>query len=168
MRKSILPVAAALGLLLATTPAFAQWATTVEEDLFSDGGSATMIGLISMNASIYATCDAESMSIAYIEAASDAGELSAPVEVGEIVIKGDNGSRHASKTSIYRHNNTYVGFSFDDSEGVLAVIRDIGKASSKISVGLDLILSDKPMTVSASAQGSSKAVKQFLEACGVQ
>ena len=166
MRKLVLGALAALA--LSTTAANAEWMTTVEEDLFSEGSTATMIGLISLNSSIYATCNADSVTIAYVEAAGDASEVTEPIELGEIVFKGDNSERHLSKTSIYRHNNGYVGFTFDDTDRVVDVIRDIGKADSKISVGLNLVLSDKPMTVSVSARGSSKAVKSFFEACGIE
>ncbi|WP_108459236.1 hypothetical protein [Devosia naphthalenivorans] len=155
-------------LTLTTAGAQAEWMTTVEDDLFSDNKTAVMVSMISMNASIYAKCvGPDAVYLAYIEAAGDASSITQPMDAGDIVFKGDNGERFTSKTSIYRHNDKYVGFSYDDEATVADAIRDFGEADSKISVGLDLITSDEPMTVTVSARGSSKAVKQFIEACAI-
>jgi hypothetical protein len=166
MKKRIFAIA--LFVLSGTAVAHAEWMTTVEDDLFSDNKVAVMMGLININSSIYAKCTGpDKVSLSYIEAAGDASEVTDPVPAGKIVFKSDDGERFSSAASIYRHNDKYVGFSYDDLTTVADAIRDFGAADSKIAVGLDLDISDEPLTVTVSARGSSKAVKQFLAACGL-
>lgn len=148
-------------------PAYADWLTTVEDDLFSDNKVATMIAATSPSWMIYAQCHGpDDVSLAYIEAGSP-GDLKSSVPAGKMVVKADNGKRWESQSSVYPHNDGYVGFSFDDKADVVDVIREMGSANSKISVGLDLIVSNSPTTMNISARGSSRAVKQFLDACGL-
>lgn len=161
MKRSICGAVIAIAL---TGAAHGQWMTTVEDDLFSDDQVVTMIGVGSDSWSIYATCQGSEASLAYIERA-DPGQLASSVPAGTIVIKADVGERWESDASIYPHNDSFVGFSFDDTTKLRQVIEDIGKAKSKITVGLDLILSDSPSQASLSAQGSSRAARDFLAAC---
>lgn len=162
MMRSIL-CGAAFAMAL-TGAAHAQWVTSVEDDLFSDDKIVTMIGVGSENWSIYATCQGAEASLAYIERA-DPGELSGSVPAGKIVIKPDVGTRWESEMSMYAHNDSFVGFSFDDTSKLRQVIEDLGKANSKITVGLDLILTDSPSQASLGARGSSRAARDFLAAC---
>jgi len=161
MKRVLLSLTA---LLVLTTGASSQWMTSVEDDLFSDEKVVTMIGVGSDNWSIYATCQGAKATLAYIERA-DPGGLTGSVPAGKIVIKADVGSRWESDASIYAHNDSFIGFSFDDTSQLRQVIEDLGKANSKITVGLDLILADSPSQSSLGAQGSSRAARDFLAEC---
>lgn len=168
MNKLILFAAIFAGGL--TTAAYGNWITTVEDDLFSDNKNAVMVGVIDLNSSIYARCvGPDRVELAYIEASDDASSLTSPIASGgDIVFKGDNGKRHSSPVTIYQHNASYIGFSYDDKATILAAIKDFGVADSKIAIGLDLVFNDEPFMATAPAFGSAKAVKQFIDACGLE
>lgn len=148
-----------------TGQAYAQWMTTVEDDLFSDKKIATMIGVGGVHWSIYAHCsDADGMKLSYIEKGDPSG-ITSPLMVGKIVLKPDTGQRWTSETRMYWHNDSYIGFDYANQADIPKIIEEIGAAKRTILVGLDLAL-DSPSTISLTASGSSKAARQFLAACG--
>lgn len=166
--KRLLLVAALLA--GSTTLAHAQWMTNVEDDLFSDKKIATMVGYSTPTKSILVTCsDSSDVSLTYVEKGdSSAFSGRAPMQVGKMVIKPDNGQKWESTTSVFAQNPEFFGFSFDDTGALPGLIREIGHADSKVVFGLNLISSDIPIQWPIPAQGSTSAVKSFMEACGLE
>lgn len=151
---------------VAPSIAHADWLTKVEDDIFSDGKKATMLGAISVGSSLIADCTTGGpVSLAYAET----GEWQDGLELLKfrLLVKIDSSPvREFVGTAGQRNEKTWQveAASGDD---VLAAIKAMADSKKQVLVGLQEPITNIKYSGTVTARGSSRAVKQFLEACGL-
>ncbi len=153
------------GAMIAAGAAHAQWDTKIEDDIFSGGKKAMLLGIISPNSFVVADCDSSGeLSIAY----SEKGEWNAGMALGEfrLLIKVDSGSVMEAKAKAEERNSDYFQITSDDTDVVLEMIKQIALAKRSILVGIEEPSFDMKHSATIGASGSTKATKRFLDACG--
>jgi hypothetical protein len=162
MRVQYIAFAAAM---MVSGAAQAQWDTKIEDDIFSGGKKAMLLGIISPNAFVVADCDSSGeLSIAY----SEKGEWSDGMALGQfrLLIKVDGGPIIETKAKAEERNSDYFQITSNDAEVVLEMINQIALAKRSILVGIEEPTFDMKHSATIGASGSTKATKRFLEACG--
>lgn len=158
--------AAALG-ILSTSAAIADWHTEVEEDLFSDGKKATMVGMMDASHFLFIRCTNQSdLEIAFIEKGEwEEGMSLVPLE---LVVRVDENDRHTSKGAFYKHNADFYGLRFESLEDKWLLVKQIAEARRQIQIGVLIRVSDQKWSGSMSASGSTKSARRLMEACNVE
>jgi hypothetical protein len=130
MRSSLAIVFAAIPF-----PALASWSTTVEDDLFSGGQKAMMIGDINQSMYIVLDCKKDFATITVIEK----GEWSAEYEGHTVrgLLKVDSNPSYDFQAVIVKRNSEYFGYEFNNVQIVAAMAKEIKESRSKITVGLE-------------------------------
>jgi hypothetical protein len=157
-----------LAVAIAAVPAAAQasWATTVEDDIFSGGKKAMMLGMVSSGSFVVADCESGGdLSLGYAEKGDWADGLQnlnfrLLVKIdGEAVREFDGKAR--------QRNEQAWQVTADKPDEVLAAIRAIGGAQKQVLIGVQEPVTGTKFSGTARSAGSTRAVKQFLEACGL-
>ncbi|QKJ57270.1 hypothetical protein [Serratia fonticola] len=154
-------------LLLVPAIALAQWKTKAEEDIFTGGKKATMVATVgnfnSTNAIIF-DCTKSELSLAYIE------KLNGTVKNYNIpfnmIVKIDAGEIKKTDAVASQRNDQYVQVISNDRDTIIQILKEASKGKSKMIVGIS---EDDfgQYSVTASLDGSSKAVNQFASACEI-
>lgn len=162
MFRSFLFVAA---LVFSTQLSMAQWSTKVDEDVLSDGKTAVMAGLISLNQALYLDCSSDGkLSLSYIEK-SDWDDVMNNA-TGKMAIKVGNDEKIWLDVESYKHNALFIGFKNDtDAQAILKVVRSIRDGRGKLLFGIKFDVTDASFSGSTTLGGSTSAAKQFVQAC---
>jgi hypothetical protein len=155
---------AALIVLGCSSGAHAQWLTQVEDDVLTDGKTATLTGMISFQQAIYIKCSSEGeLTLAYIEKGDWTDGMSlVPVK---LVFKIDDKEKVWLDASGYQHNSLFIGFKNSDGDLIRAVLKDLSTGRSKLLFGMKSDLVDINMSGSMGLDGSTKATERFAQAC---
>ncbi|MBB3996869.1 hypothetical protein [Aureimonas pseudogalii] len=147
---------------LSTAQAAQGWITKVEDDVFSDKKSATMLGFTPSGDSVYIECDGDhELEFAVLSKSED----KSPGVPGILVVKIDGGEALRFTAASYAHNDEYVGFKNEDQEQIRSLVKAIGQANKAALFGLQIPIVDIKASLNPGVKGSSKAASQFLEAC---
>ena len=125
--------------VLASPIAHAQWVTNTEDDLFSGGKKAMMLGEVSSdNGAIVFDCTKEKLSAAYVEMDKSTESLSeVPMD---LIMKVDQ---------------------------LKTVLKQLQGAKSKVLVGVQTKDGGNQHSMSANVSGSTTAVNSFIKACEI-
>lgn len=154
-------------LLLVPAIALAQWTTKAEEDIFTGGKKATMVATIgdyNSTTAIIFDCTKNGLTLAYVEKSSD------PIKGANIpfnmIVKIDGGEIKKTDAVADQRNDQYVQIISNDRGVITQILKEASKAKSKMIVGIsnDAI---GQHSVTATMNGSSKAVNQFASACEI-
>lgn len=157
----------ALAASIIASPALAQeWRTDVKDDLFSGKKTAYMLGGMRKQLAVYASCDTDrkiGFSVIIKEDPENFEKLS-----GNVILKVGDGEVHRFAVSGYPHNDEYGGFKAETgSPAVIAALRDMGRATGKIMVGLEITNTNVKATETYSSSGSTEAINRLLGACEI-
>jgi hypothetical protein len=149
-------------------PAMAQnWFTTVQDDVITDGKTATMVGMSSLQNGLYFACGSDgNLSIAFIEK----GEFTDGLELipAKLILRVDDRAKHNFDVRAYLHNAEYYGFRADDESGAIAaVLAEVEEARRPIAIGLVAEMVGIKWTGTISPAGSTSAARRFRDACGL-
>jgi len=147
--------------------AHAQWFTNVEDDLFSGGKKAVMMGdLTSSTGAIIFDCTKDKLSAAYVE------EDGSTKEVGHIpmdlVLKVDGKDTTKLDASLSRRNAKSVQVSSDDAEKIKPLLKQLQEAKSKVLVGIQTKDGGNQSSFSGNTSGSTAAATSFIKACEIK
>lgn len=163
MRLPAIVLAAAL---LCAGPAGAQWDTKVDDDIFSGGKKALLLGFITSDSFLVADCDSSGeLSFAYAQV----GDWEEAMTLGNfrlLVKVDDNPVIEVAGKAEQRNNRSYQITSSDDAAS-LEIVRQIGVARRSILVGVEEPSFGMKYSATAKAAGSTSAVKRFLGACSI-
>lgn len=155
-------------LAFVTGAAHAQWATSVDDDIFSGGKKATMVASIgdyNDSSALIFDCTKNELSFAYIERSNQPEKAShLPVDM---FVKIDSGEIKKMKSSFEERNDKYIQAGVDDKDVITQILKEAVKAKSKMIVGISSDVIGQH-SVSANVAGSSKAVTQFATACEIK
>ncbi|WP_114192498.1 hypothetical protein [Edaphovirga cremea] len=150
--------------MLFTPFAHAQWTTQVDDDLFTGGKKATMLGdLQGTEAALIFDCTNKMVSISYIQRHSDQETISRVPFT--LIVKIDANDALKMDAQSGRRNSKYLEISADDKDQILAIIKNLQQAKNQILVGLQTKDGGNQFSLSGGVSGSTKATDQFIKAC---
>ncbi|EHM48877.1 hypothetical protein [Hafnia alvei] len=155
-----------LGMLLASSSAFAEWATKVEDDAFSDSHTAMMFGAETELNGVAFDCSSDGISVSYIEQA-DTKKVTAGLPV-DLVFKVDDNSPIKFKAQTAIRNNNYFGITADTPDELKILLAQLKQAKRRVLVGIKSSLNDQKMSFELSSIGSTTAVNKFIKACNIE
>lgn len=82
-----------------------------------------------------------------------------------IVVKTDKGKASSVSTVTQAWNDDYIASRAENDPAIIAMLKDISEASSKIDVGYVVPDIDRKVSGSINAAGSTFGAKQFMEHC---
>lgn len=165
MRNKINTGILVLGLMLMSGSAFAEWDTKVEDDAFSDGHTATMMGAESLLNGVAFDCSSDSLSVSYIEQA-DSKKVTENIPVDMLFRVDGNEPVKFNGHTVVRNNN-YYGIVGNDVDAIKVLLAQLRQAKRRILVGIKSQENDKKMSFSLNASGSTTAVNKFIKACNI-
>ncbi|EAT6024883.1 hypothetical protein GZ440_003556 [Salmonella enterica] len=165
MRSKINTGILVLGLMLMSGSAFAEWDTKVEDDAFSDGHTATMMGAESLLNGVAFDCSSDSLSVSYIEQA-DSKKVTENIPVDMLFRVDGNEPVKFNGHTVVRNNN-YYGIVGNDVDAIKVLLAQLRQAKRRILVGIKSQENDKKMSFSLNASGSTTAVNKFIKACNI-
>ena len=139
----------------------AEWFTKAEDDIFSGGKQAMLLGSISEMSGIAFDCTKDSLELSYIEKGSFKADGPVPVT---IIVKIDSNEPVKFQGDFSRRNDEFIQAS-TTQDGIKEVLSQLKLAKSKMLIGLSFDAVNKKMSFSADVAGSTKAVNDFTSAC---
>lgn len=151
-----------IGIAISTT-ASAGWYTTTQDDIFSGGKKAMMLGDISPAQSVAFDCDSENLSLALLqkEKWSEGRNSSA----WKLLVKVDKGEIHRFTAQSAKRNSDYAQYVTFEKDEILKVLIDLREAKSVVQLGLQSDEFDSKWSGTVSAGGSTRETDKFLQAC---
>jgi hypothetical protein len=165
MKNRVLSTALS-GLLFVSASAFADWATKVEDDAFSDSHNAMMFGAETEMNGVAFDCSKEELSVSYIEQ-GDTKKVTPGMPV-DMVFKVDENSAIKLKAHTTIRNNNYFGITADSSDELKLLLAQLKQSKRRLLVGIKSSLNDQKMSFELSATGSTVAVNKFTKACNIE
>ncbi|EAB4767262.1 hypothetical protein [Escherichia coli] len=162
----------ALKMVLITTAiispiAQAQWLTQTEDDLFSDGKKAAMIGETSSdNSAIIFNCTKNTLTAAYVE--MDKTHESTAKMPMELVMKVDGNNALKFNATLSRRNVQALEIATNDAEQLKILLKQLKEAKSQVLVGAQTEDGGSKFSLSANVSGSTSAVNKFVAACEIK
>lgn len=157
-------LAAIFAFVLSCVPTYADWETTVEEDLFSGDDVAIMIGAsYDTPYVLYFRCSGDEAEFRILDP-DDKSDVENQSVTAEMIVQTDTGHRWEGEGPLIRHNTQYVGVSASNQGGMTELVQEIGKSRDRIRFGYRFA-NDVNDSSSMDAFGSSAAAKKFLQAC---
>ncbi|WP_347003879.1 hypothetical protein [Enterobacter roggenkampii] len=152
--------------VLASPIAHAQWVTNTEDDLFSGGKKAMMLGEVSSdNGAIVFDCTKEKLSAAYVEMDKSTESLSeVPMD---LIMKVDGNTAVKLDATLSRRNVQSLQIQSDDADQLKTVLKQLQGAKSKVLVGVQTKDGGNQHSMSANVSGSTTAVNSFIKACEI-
>ncbi|WP_213993793.1 hypothetical protein [Sodalis sp. dw_96] len=148
-----------------STLCHAAWYTKVDDDIFSGKKNAMLFGdLNSASSLLVFDCSPDNLSISYLEKTTAAEIPPAPIDM---LVKVDSADVVKFDAIMGRRNDTYMSISAADKDLILTLLSQIKSARNKILLGLQNTSVGMKLSLSTDAQGSSKAVADFVTACGI-
>jgi hypothetical protein len=146
-----------------STSANAGWYTTTQDDIFSGGKKAMMLGDISPAQSVAFDCDSENLSLALLqkEKWSEGRNSSA----WKLLVKVDKGEIHRFTAQSAKRNSDYAQYVTFEKDEILKVLTDLREAKSVVQLGLQSDEFDSKWSGTVSAGGSTRETDKFLQAC---
>lgn len=151
---------------LASPIAHAQWVTNTEDDLFSGGKKAMMLGEVSsVNSAIIFDCTQDKLTVAYVEMDKSTESLSEiPMD---LIMKIDNNAAVKLDATLSRRNVQSIQIESDASEQLRTLLKQIQAAKSKVLVGVQTKDGGNQHSITANVSGSTTAVNSFVKACEI-
>lgn len=163
--KNIIKICLVATALLAPT-AHARWVTNTDDDLFSGGKKAMMIGeLASSNSAIIFDCTKSNIAMSYVEM-DKSSESVADIPM-DLVIKIDSGEAAKLDAILSRRNVQSVQISSADAEKIKVVLKQLQDAKSKFLMGVQTKDGGNQHSLSGNVSGSTAAVNSFVKACEI-
>lgn len=166
MKKTNFISAALVAVMFTSFSASAQWLTKVDDDLFTGGKKAVMLGsLSSSNSGLIFDCTKNKLSVAYVE--TDKTEDSVPTVAMDLIIKVDDNPINKLEASLSRRNAQSIEVAADDAEKITVVLKQLQSAKTKVLVGVQTRDGGNQSSFSGNASGSTTATNSFIKACEI-
>lgn len=146
--------------------ASAEWFTNIQDDIFSGGKKAMLVGAISPYQALVFDCDSESLTLAIISKEKWADGME-KVNT-KILVKVDEGGVHELSAINSKRNTEYNQSMAAEKAVVLSILTDIRDAQSNIQLGLSMPEIGGKWSGVISPAGSTREANRFIEACKLQ
>lgn len=165
MRTGIAVAVALLG-LATSSPTLAEWSTTTQDDIFSGGKKAMMLGSISPAQAIAFDCDSEQLTLALLQKEKWADTRASTG--WDLLVKVDKGEIHRFKAQSAQRNDAYVQFITYEKDEILKLLPELRNAKAPILLGLQSEEFDSKWSGTVPATGSTRETDKFLQACNLK
>ncbi|MGE9763917.1 hypothetical protein [Pseudomonas sp. PDM20] len=164
MRK--LSAISAVVALTLSSAASAGWLTSTQDDIFSGGQKAMLIGEMDPFHALVFDCDSERLGMALIEKSKwQEGMERASYQ---LLVKVGQGTIHDFAAKGSQRNEEYVQIATSEREPLLLLLDEIRNAKGRIQVGLQNTDTDSKWSGIASSAGSTRETDRFLQACKLE
>lgn len=151
---------------LMVSTAHARWVTNTEDDLFSGGKQAMMIGEVSNpNSAIIFDCTKQKLSVAFVEM-DKTSEVTSDIPM-DLILKVDGNNAVKLDATLARRNVQSVQISANDADQIKTLLKQIKDAKSKIQIGAQTKDGGNQMSSSGNASSSTAAVNSLVSACEI-
>ncbi|WP_196010546.1 hypothetical protein [Citrobacter amalonaticus] len=166
MTKNIIKIAFVSAALISPI-AHAQWVTNTEDDLFSGGKKAMMIGEVSSaNGAIIFDCTKDKLTAAYVEM-DKTSESTAEIPM-DLIMKVDGNSAVKLNATLSRRNVQTVEIATEDADQLKTLLKQLKDAKSKALIGAQTKDGGNQVSFTANVSGSTTAVNSFVAACEIE
>ena len=147
--------------------AHADWATRVDDDVFTGGHKAMMLGLLgSTNNVLIFDCSRSVLDIAYVEQDSSTQDIDGlPVD---LVVKIDSAPIVKFDAILSRRNSTTIQAKSEDAASITSVLKALQTAKSKVIVGIQSKAGTNQQSLTGNIYGSTASVNDFTKACEIK
>lgn len=163
VRKNL--IAVILGLAI-TSAANADWMTSAEDDIFSGGQKAMLMGSIDPYHMLIFDCDSTGLSMSLLEK----GKWESGMELASyrLLVRVDQNEVYDFSAKGAQRNEQYTQAYVADRTKILKLLGDIRDAQQQIQIGLEIKEIGAKWSGIASAGGSTRETDRFLNACNLQ
>jgi hypothetical protein len=162
MKARIAAAVGALGLVVSTL-ASAGWSTTVQDDIFSGGKTAMLIGYISPYQSVVVDCNSEGLSLALLQ--QEKPQEGRGTSSWNLLVKVDGGDVHRFTAVSGRRNDKFSQYATADQDEIMKVLQDLRNAKSQVLFGLQSEEYNAKWSGTAPVDGSTRETDRFMQAC---
>ena len=162
MRAGIAAAIALVGMSISLV-ASADWYTTTQDDIFSGGKKAMMLGNINVGQAVAFDCDADRLSLAFLQKEEwPAGRTSS---TWKLLIKVDKGEIHHFTAESAKRNDVYAQYVTNEKDEIMKLLAELRDAKSVIQLGIQSEEFDSKWSATVSPSGSTRETDKFLKAC---
>ncbi|MBK5553815.1 hypothetical protein JFU49_26560 [Pseudomonas sp. TH03] len=162
MRAGIAVAVALVGITFSSI-ASAYWSATIQDDIFSGGKKAMLLGDISPGQTLAFDCDASDLSIALLQKSKwpEGRESSS----WKLLIKVDQGEIHKFTAESSKRNEDYIQYSTNEREEILKVLSELRDAKSSVQLGIQSNEFESKWAGAMPVSGSTRETDRFMQAC---
>lgn len=166
--KKFLTIALTVLTIATPTLTHARWVTSSEDDIFSGGKKAVLIGdLKSSSASIIFDCTKTDLSVAYAEE-DNSNESNNSGPSIDLILKIDANKAQTLDATFSRRNAHYNQVASNDADKIKIILKQLMEAKSKVLMGIQTKDGGNQFSLSGSVTNSTKATTNFIKACEIQ
>lgn len=141
----------------------ADWITTTQDDIFSGGKTAMMLGYISPFQSVAVDCNSDGLSLALLQ--KEKWQDGRPSSAWNLLVKVDGGEVHRFIASSGQRNTEYVQYITFEKDEIFKVLAELRNAKSQILLGLQSDEFNAKWSGTAPVSGSTRETDKFIQAC---
>ena len=142
----------------------AEWTSKVEDDIFSGGKKAILVGQIDSFRALVFNCDSDSVEFAYV-GQSKKGDAAAAAYGATIIVKVDQSEIERFNATSSQRNDTHWQVVSTEKEQILKLLNQIRDAHNSIQVGVQVPDVNFKVSGVASTAGSTRETDRFTTAC---
>src|SRR3990167_10085170 len=160
IRKGLISLA--LGLAVSSA-ANAEWVTNAQDDIFSGGQKAMLIGAIDPYHTLVFDCDSNGLFMSLLEK----GKWEKGMELASyrLLVKVDRGEVYDFAARGSQRNDLYTQASVSDKTEILKLLGEIRDAQQQVQIGMQIKEFGAEWSGTASVAGSTREANRFLNAC---
>jgi len=143
--------------------ASAGWMTKTEDDIFSGGQKAMLIGEVDPFHALVFDCDSENLAFSLIEKSK--WQEGMELVSHRLLVKVDEEGIHDFAAKGSQRNEHYVQISTADRDKILGLLKEIRDAQNQIQIGIQIKELGGKWSGTASVAGSTRETDRFLQAC---
>lgn len=151
---------------LSAPVAYADWATKTDDDVFSGGKSAMMLGeLSSIMSNAVFDCSENKLTFSLVEEDNNS-KLDEPTPV-DLFVKIDGDEVIKLNALLMRRNSRFIGAESSDKNNIINLLNQLQSAKKKFIVGIQGKGGESKQSYSGDVINSTNAVSNFVKACKI-
>lgn len=158
-------ISAVFGLTLSSL-ASAGWITTTEDDIFSGGQTARLIGDLDPFHALVFDCDSEKLALSLIEKSKWKEGMDLPNY--RLLVKVDKGEIYDFAAKGSQRNEEFMQVATAERDKILGLLKEIRDAQTQIQIGLQIKETGSKWSGTSSVAGSTRETDRFLQACNLK
>jgi hypothetical protein len=140
--------------------------TSAEDDIFSGGQKATLIGHVDPFHALVFDCDSERLTLSLIEKSK--WQKGMELANYRLLVKVDQGAIHDFAAKGSQRNEQYSQVATADRDKILGLLREIRDAQAQIQIGMQIKETGSKWSGTSSVAGSTREADRFLQACNLK
>ncbi|OIN18270.1 hypothetical protein AO411_2003310 [Salmonella enterica subsp. enterica serovar Sarajane] len=147
--------------------AYADWDTQTDDDVFSGGKRAMLLGVLSsVGHNVVFDCSENKLMFSFLEEDNNS-MLDAPIPV-DLFVKIDDNEIAKLNALMMRRNSKFMGAESSDEDNIIKLLKQLRSAKKKIIVGIQDKDGENRQSYSGDVVNSTSAVSNFVKACNIK